>query len=111
MTERERERDLSALEGEGAVLELLGELAALVLEAVVLDHRRDEAKAGVGGVDPDGVHALQQELERVAEGAGLLLGGGRALHGRTHRDPPRLALLGATGGLDLLCFALDKVCV
>ena len=61
-----------ALEGEGAVLELVVELAALVVDAVVLDDRGDEAEAGVGGVDAHGVDAVEEELEDLAEGRGVL---------------------------------------
>ena len=81
-------------------LELLGELGALVLEAVGLDHRRDLAEAGVGGVDPHGVEALQEELERLAEGAGPLHVG-RTLHRLAHRHPLGGGLQDARSGLEL----------
>jgi hypothetical protein len=39
------EAELGALQREGAVVQLVVELAALVIDAVVLDDRRDEAEA------------------------------------------------------------------
>ena len=93
-----------ALEGERAVVELVLELAALVVDAVVRDDRRDQAKARVGSVDAHGVDPVQEKLERLAEDARPWL----LVHGLGDELPLGLGLVVALRRLDALDDADDR---
>ena len=110
------EPSAGGVEGEGAAGELVGELAALVVEAVVAHDGGDEAEAGVGAVDAEGVDAIEEEAKAAYESAGLGIAGFGEEQGFLDGGPelaglliPRRALLaldevedvvGEDGGVD-----------
>ena len=58
-----------ALEREGALLELLLKLFALVVYAVLHDHTGHITYSRVGRVDEHHVHPIEQKLELIAQSA------------------------------------------
>ena len=86
-----------ALQSDGAVAELVLKLAALVVDAVVLDDGRNHAEPGVCGVDAHDVDAVEEKLQRLAERARLVV---RGFHELADVLPLGLGLLIALGRLD-----------
>mmetsp|Transcript_4190 Transcript_4190/g.11970 ORF Transcript_4190/g.11970 Transcript_4190/m.11970 type:complete len:256 (+) Transcript_4190:544-1311(+) len=81
------------LHRDGAVLDLVVELAALVLDPVRHDDGRDEAQARVGRVDAHRVEPLQHKLQPPAQRPRPLLHAPRSRHRRLRLAPLARRLL------------------
>ena len=86
-----------ALQSDGAVAELVLKLAALVVDAVVLDDGRDQAEPCVRRVDAHDVDAVEEKLQRLAERARLVV---RGFHELADVFPLGFGLRVALGRLD-----------
>ena len=62
-----------ALQCESRIVELLLELFALIVHAMMDDNRRDEPKARIGGVDAHDVDAIEEKLQLIAQSARCLV--------------------------------------
>ena len=93
-----------ALEREGAILELLVKLLALIVDAMKHHRGHEEREVGIGPVEAHDIEAIEEKLGMMAQGGGNLL---LVLDvDRLERLPHGSGFLHALGQLD----ALDDVC-